>query len=965
ETSSTLKTFLTGLENQLSLKVKVIRSDNGTNFKNSDLNQFCELNGIKREFSVPRTPQQNGIAERKNRTLIKAARTMLADSLLPIPFWAEAVNTACYTQNRVTNTFSAAGPSNPTVSPTYEKYSSIDASTLPHDPNMPDLEDFTYSDDEDTVSAEADQNNLESSIPVSPIPTTRIHKDHPVSQIIGDLFTTTQTRSMTRAVKDEGGLSQMFDKDFHTCMFACFLSQEEPKRIHQALKDPSCIEAMQEELLQFKMKKVWALVDLPYGKRAIGTNWVYRNKKDKRGIVIRNKERLVTQGHTQEEGIDYKEVFAPEEVYVCQPSGFEDPDYPDKVYKVVKVKQKKDGIFISQDKYVAEILRKFGLTKGKSASTPIDTEKPLLKDPDGEDVDCKKQTVVATSSMEAEYVAAASGCCSSWNAVIETIVIYILSDDSFITQQMVFNSPCLTHKKEFIYHEGMALIIDFLNDSYIKYALSVNPHIYVSCIKQFWNTVTIKQSNDVTRLQALVDRTKEVLKEAVIRDVLRLDDAEGAFFLTQWKFLIHTLLQSLSAKRTSCNEFSSAMASAAVYEQSIPSPTQHTQPPQPPQDIPSTSSVQHTQPSSPQPQPQAQPQAADFPLDLLQTTLDACAALTSRIKIDTSDDTIMEDVSNQGRMIDELDKDEGVAFMGEKEEEKKYKKAKDIAGDDQEDEPAEVEEVVEVVTTAKLITEVVTATSKSVSAAGTTIPTAEPQVLAATPTVIPVRVAVVSTRRRKGVVIKDPKEASIITKPIDTKSKDKGKGKMIEEPKPMKKKQHVELDEEYARKLHEELNKDIDWDTTIEHVKQKAKEDLAVLDYFKGMSYDDIRLIFEAKFNTNIEFLLKSKEQIEDEERRAIESINETPAQKAAKRRKLNEEVAELNKHLEIVPDEDDDLSVSLLTLLKNFDRDDMESLWSIVKERFSTTKPDNFTDDFLLTTLGAMFEKADDQAQI
>nr|GFB03191.1 ribonuclease H-like domain-containing protein [Tanacetum cinerariifolium] len=96
ETDPILKTFITSIENQLSLKVKIIRSDNGTEFKNQDINQFCRMKGIKREFSVPRTPQQNGIAERKNRTLIKVARTMLADSLLPIPFWAEAVNTACY-----------------------------------------------------------------------------------------------------------------------------------------------------------------------------------------------------------------------------------------------------------------------------------------------------------------------------------------------------------------------------------------------------------------------------------------------------------------------------------------------------------------------------------------------------------------------------------------------------------------------------------------------------------------------------------------------------------------------------------------------------------------------------------------------------------------------------------------------------------------------------------------------------
>nr|GEZ89352.1 hypothetical protein [Tanacetum cinerariifolium] len=95
-----LKTFIIGLENLLSLKVKIIRCDNETEFKNSDLNQLCGLKGIKREFSVPMTPQQNGIAERKNKTLIKAARTLLADSLLPIPFWAEAVNTACYNNNK-------------------------------------------------------------------------------------------------------------------------------------------------------------------------------------------------------------------------------------------------------------------------------------------------------------------------------------------------------------------------------------------------------------------------------------------------------------------------------------------------------------------------------------------------------------------------------------------------------------------------------------------------------------------------------------------------------------------------------------------------------------------------------------------------------------------------------------------------------------------------------------------------
>nr|GEX32572.1 putative ribonuclease H-like domain-containing protein [Tanacetum cinerariifolium] len=147
-----------------------------------------------------------------------------------------------------TNTFSAAGPSNVAASPTYGKSSFIDASQLPNDPDMLELEDITYSDDEDDVGAEADFNNLKTSIIVSPIPTTRVHKDHPVSQIIGDLSSTTQTRSMTRVVQDQHGLLQMFNDDFHTSMFAYFLLQEEPKRVHQAIKYPSWIEAMQEGL---------------------------------------------------------------------------------------------------------------------------------------------------------------------------------------------------------------------------------------------------------------------------------------------------------------------------------------------------------------------------------------------------------------------------------------------------------------------------------------------------------------------------------------------------------------------------------------------------------------------------------------------------------------------------------------------------------------------------------------------
>nr|GFA74984.1 hypothetical protein [Tanacetum cinerariifolium] len=125
-----------------------------------------------------------------------------------------------------------------------------------NDPNMPALEDITYLDAEKDVGAEVDFSNLKTSITASPIPITRVYKYHPIIQIISDLSLAPQTKSMTRMVKDQGGLTQINNEYFHTCMFACFLSQQEPKRVHQALNDPSWIEAMQEELLEFKMQKV-------------------------------------------------------------------------------------------------------------------------------------------------------------------------------------------------------------------------------------------------------------------------------------------------------------------------------------------------------------------------------------------------------------------------------------------------------------------------------------------------------------------------------------------------------------------------------------------------------------------------------------------------------------------------------------------------------------------------------------
>ncbi|GJY53528.1 putative ribonuclease H-like domain-containing protein [Tanacetum coccineum] len=138
------------------------------------------------------------------------------------------------------------------------------------DPNMPALEDysiFDFSRDDEDDGAEADMNNLDTTIQVSPNPTTRIHKDHPLDQVIGDLLSATQTRKMSKNLEERGFVSTIQQrtnhKDLQNCLFACFLSQEEPKKVIHALKDPSWIEAMQEELLQFKLQEVWTLVDLP------------------------------------------------------------------------------------------------------------------------------------------------------------------------------------------------------------------------------------------------------------------------------------------------------------------------------------------------------------------------------------------------------------------------------------------------------------------------------------------------------------------------------------------------------------------------------------------------------------------------------------------------------------------------------------------------------------------------------
>ncbi|GJS32010.1 ribonuclease H-like domain-containing protein, partial [Tanacetum coccineum] len=490
--------------------------------------------GIKREYSNARTPEQNGVAERKNRTLIEAARTMLADSFLPNTFWGETpvtvenkanktvgpkeANHSAGTQDNINagNSEMEAEPAQEYfVLPLWSSYTSTvkssEAKNGDEKPNgdtgpktneepkdqedqafLEELERLKRQEKEANDAAEAfrkefaqctkdlllqagaaratstntvntvstpistaspsrvfstvaDFTNLETTVNVSPIPTSRIHSIHPTTQILGDPTSAVQTRS----------------------------------KVNKSSGAHAFVDVMQEELLLFKIQKVWILVDLPFRKKVIGTKWVYRNKKDERGVVVINKARLVAQGYRQEEGINYDEVFAPvarieairiflafasymgfivyqmdvksaflygtidEEVCVSQPSGFVDPKFPKRVYKVIKalyglhqapryatlstfwlksgyrrgtidktlfIKKDRNDImlvqmssmgllswitgpaerrwyFISQDKYVVEILKKFNFDSVKTASTPIETQKPLIKDVEAADVD--------------------------------------------------------------------------------------------------------------------------------------------------------------------------------------------------------------------------------------------------------------------------------------------------------------------------------------------------------------------------------------------------------------------------------------------------------------------------------------------------------------------------------------------------------------------------------------------------
>nr|GEX27141.1 hypothetical protein [Tanacetum cinerariifolium] len=370
---------------------------------------------------------------------------------------------------------------------------------------------------------------------------------------------------------------------------------------------------------------------------------------------------------------------------------------------------------------------------------------------------------------------------------------------------------------------------------------------------------------------------------------------------------------------------------AVIDEPSIPSPPPSAQPPPTSQDIPSTSQ-------------DARVKKLGRRNKLKASKLRRLKKVGTTQKVETFDDTVIDDISKQGRIIADMDADKDVimkdvAAVAKDVQDAEIEKRSDVQGrqaelqaqiyqidlehadkvlsmQDVDIEPAELQEVVDVVTTAKLITEVVTAASTTITAAALQLTTAAP---------------------------------------ILTTAPNKGKGIMVEEPKTLKKQAQIKQDEAYARELKAELNKNIDWD------------------------------------------------EMEEEDSRSLKRLSESQEDKAAKKQKLDEEVAELKRHLQLVPNDEDDvytkatplarkvpvvdyeiyteknkpyykiiradgslqLFLSFLSLLRNFDREDLEVLWELVKERFASSKPKNFSGDFLLTTLTYMFEKPNVQAQM
>lgn len=348
-----------------------IKSDHGGEFQNEQFDKFCHSQGIRHQYAAPRTPQQNGVVERKNRTLQEMARAMLCGNSVPSGFWAEAINTACYVINRVyvkpktkTTPYEILKGKTPNLSHMhvfgclcyilndkehlgkFEARSDVgmflgysvnssayrvfnqrtkfvgDNVNVVFDDSIgfyearvtQTIEGVTPSssrqaeNEAENEAKEESEGDDEPEMTKVDLDQGKVHKNHSSSDVIGGLFDERVTRKKQIDFKEMVKLACFMVKMNEV---ECFVSLIEPKNIQEALDDEFWTESMHLELEQFERLQVWELVPRPKNVNIIGTKWIHKNKTDEEGNVIRNKSRLVGQGYSQIEGVDFDETFAP------------------------------------------------------------------------------------------------------------------------------------------------------------------------------------------------------------------------------------------------------------------------------------------------------------------------------------------------------------------------------------------------------------------------------------------------------------------------------------------------------------------------------------------------------------------------------------------------------------------------------------------------------------------------------
>nr|GEU90074.1 ribonuclease H-like domain-containing protein [Tanacetum cinerariifolium] len=901
-----------------------------SNFKLPDENHLCGMKGIKIEFSVARTPQHNGVAERKNRTLIEANRTMLADLLLPIPFWVKAVNTACYVQNRVLVT----KPHNKTP---YELL-------LGRTPSIGFMRPFgclvtilNTLDPLGMFDEKADEGFL-----VGYSVNSKVGKENVSTQqyVLLPLWSTGSKDPHNTDV------DAAFDVKGHESVDHVSLSSSEKIKKHnekakREAKGKSPVE-LSTGVRDLNIEFEEFFVNSTNGVNAASTpvTAVGPNSTNNTNSFSADGPSNTAVSLNFEIGGKYSFV---------DPSQYpDDPNMPSletlliqimkkkrKIDQTMFIKKKRDDILLVQvymddiifgstNKDLCKAFEKlmkdkfqmfngrthfiFRIKNGKSASTPNYTKKPLLKDPKGEDVDVHTYKSMIGSLMyltlsrpDIMFAVCACACfqvtlkVSHLHAVkrifrlIVTAVSYTLMLFGLTIADV--HLMLLGHKSDA--SEGLDQIVDFLNPHVIQYALMVNPSIYVSYIKQFWTSISIKKSNDVVRLQALIDRKKVITTEDSIRQALRLDDADGVDCL-----LIEEIFAELArmgyekpAKRTALNEFSSSMGSAVIFLAIVGDLSSH--------------NTKYTSPALTQKvfanmrrigkgfsgvdtplfdgmlaqqQVQAIKDAVEDEDDHNEVSAEptppspapTCATLTKQVA-NLEQDKVAQAIEitklkqrvmrlekkrpfkysglkrlRKGEIV-KLDADEDVTLVDAKEDMN--------ANDTDEAEPAKVEEVIEVVTAAKLMTEVVTTAATTITDAQ--VPKAS------------------APRRKKGVVIQDPKEIAIASI----------------------------IDEAFARQLEAELNANINWDDVMKQVKTREKQDNTVI------RYKDLKRkpMTEAQARKNMMVYLKNMAGFKMDFFKGNKRKGENLNQDAAKKQRIDKETEELKTHLQIIANDDDD----------------------------------------------------------